>query len=307
MMEEYKDYMVDAIAGNESIRAYAVTSRNLVEYARKAHNLSPIATAALGRTMSVTVLMGSMLKNESDTLTIQINGNGPLKNITAVSDNGGNVRGYVANPYVILPPEANGHLNVGGGVGQGTLMVIRDLGLKEPYVSTIPLRTGEIGDDFTYYFAQSEQTPSSVGLGVLLNKENVTVAHAGGFILQLLPNCPEEIIEKLEANLKEFKGVTETLKEEDTPEHLLKTVLKGFDIDFLSKKDVQFKCNCSYERGLRVLSSLGEEELKKIVGEGKPVEVSCSFCGKKYDYSLDVLKDLEKKAHEEAGKKAEKK
>lgn len=306
-MAEYKDYMVDAIAGNESVRAYAVTSRDLVEYARKAHNLSPIATAALGRTMSVSVLMGSMLKNASDTLTVQINGDGPLKGITAVSNNAGDVRGYVVNPYVILPPEANGHLNVGGGVGKGTLTVIRDLGLKEPYVSTIPLQTGEIGDDFTYYFAQSEQTPSSVGLGVLLNKEDVTVSHAGGFILQLLPNCPEDVIEKLEANLKEFKGVTETLKEEDTPEHLLKTVLKGFDIEFLSKKDVRFQCNCSYERGLRVLSSLGEEELGKIVEEGKPVEVACSFCGKKYDYSLDVLKELREKAHENVQKKTEQK
>lgn len=288
----YKDYLVRALAADEQIRAFAVTTKDTVEFARKAHNLSPIAGAALGRTMSAALMMGDMLKNKEDVLTIQINGNGPLKGLTTVSNNQGEVRGYVKNPSVILPPEKNGHLNVGGGIGQGTLTVIRDLGLKEPYVSTIPLHSGEIADDFTYYFAQSEQTPSSVGLGVLFDKNTVEVSCAGGFIVQLMPNCDSKVIDKLEENLKKFPGVTEILKDGKTPEELLKVVLDGFDIQFLGTQDVGFKCNCSYQRGENILASLGAKELDDIISKNEPVDLECAFCGKKYHYDIDAVKKI---------------
>ena len=182
----YKDYMVRATAADAQIRAFAATTRDLAEYARKAHNLSPIAAAALGRLMTGTVMMGTMMDNDQDLITVKMDGDGPLKGVLATADRIGNVKGYVTNPYVVMEPNASGHLNVGGGIGEGTLTVIRDMGLKEPYVGQVPLYTGEVAEDLTYYFTKSEQTPSSVGLGVLVERENLSVIAAGGFIIHIL-------------------------------------------------------------------------------------------------------------------------
>ncbi len=293
MMMENNDYLVTARAANDQIRAIAITSKSLVEEKRKLHNLSPIAGAAIGRLMSAALMMGDWLKNETDTLTIEIAGEGKLSHLTAVSNNKGEVRGYVSNPDVVLPPNASGHLNVGGAIGKGHMTIIRDLGLKTPYVSQLNLVSGEIAEDLTYYFAQSEQTPSAVGLGVHFDKETVEVNHAGGFIIQLMPNTNEETIARLEENLKNIPSVTTMLeKNGDSPEKLLQEVLAGFDLVFEKKKDVRWKCNCNEERGERILTSLTRKELLEILDEGKPVEMNCSFCGKQYTYSLSEIRNI---------------
>ena len=282
------DYMVRAIAAGEQIRAFAVTSRDLVEEARQAHNTSPIATAALGRTMSGALMMADMLKGDQDLLTIQIDGDGPLQGITVTADNQGNVKGYVINPFVILPPEANGHLNVGGGVGRGTLTVIRDLDLKNTYSGQVELYSGEIAEDLTHYFAESEQIPSSVGLGVLMNHDN-TVKRAGGFIIQLMPFASDEVIDRLEENLRKFGYVTDVLDDGNSPEDMLRLALDGFDVEITDRRPVQFHCNCDRERVERALLLIGEEELTDIIDKGEPIELSCQFCGKKYPFSLIEL------------------
>jgi len=295
MEEKYNDYLIRATAASNQIRAFAITSKNLVEEARRAHNTSPIATAALGRLMSGTLMMASMMDNEKDLLTVKIDGDGPLGGLLATANNKGEVKGYVNNTLVILPPNASGHLNVGGGIGKGTFTVIKDMGLKDPYVGQVPLYTGEVAEDFTYYFAQSEQTPSSVGLGVLMNHEN-TVREAGGFIVQLLPFADEETISHLEENLKKFTTVTDVLREGKSPEELLEIVLDGFDINFTEKKEVKWYCNCSRERVERGLILLGQKELDDIIADGKPIETKCNFCNKTYEFSLDELKALRTKA-----------
>lgn len=220
------DYMVRATAANAQIRAFAATSRDLVETARKTHNTSPVATAALGRLMSGAVMMGAMLKGERDLLTLQVSGDGPLRGMTVTADGRGNVKGYVLEPQAILPANALGKLDVGGAVGKGTLRVIKDMGLKEPYVGQTMLQTGEIAEDLTYYFASSEQVPSSVGLGVLMERDN-TVKQAGGFIIQLMPFAGEEVIQRLEENLSRFSTVTKQLDEGKTPEEILDFLLDG--------------------------------------------------------------------------------
>lgn len=289
--ESYKDYMVRATAASDQIRAFAVTSRNLVETARKAHNTSPIATAALGRLMSGTLMMGSMMENEKDLITVKIDGDGPLGGVLATANNKGQVKGYVNNGYVILPPNASGHLNVGGGIGKGTFTVIRDMGMKDPYVGQVPLYTGEIAEDFTYYFAQSQQTPSSVGLGVLMNHEN-TVREAGGFIVQLMPFADDAVISHLEDNLKKFTTVTDVLREGKSPEEMLEIVLDGFDIKWNGTMPVEWHCNCSKDRVARGLKLLGHKELDDIIKDGKPIETKCHFCGKTYSFDIDELKSL---------------
>lgn len=287
-----KDYLVTALAADKQLRAFAITSKNLIEQVRKIHNYSPIAIAALGRTMSAGLMMGDMLKSKKDLLTIIINGDGPLKQIVVTSDIDGHVKGYASNPNVILPPKENGHLDVGGGIGHGTLTVIKDYGLKEPYVSTINLVTSEIAEDLTYYFSQSEQTPTAIGLGVLLNKEDVSIKAAGGFIVQLLPNTSEEVIQRLEQNLKRFTSVTNVLKDNKTPEDLLKIVLRDFDIQFTSTKEVCFNCSCCFETGKNALKTLPIDELKALIDNNESQEVQCDFCGKKYHYSIDDLKSI---------------
>ena len=284
------DYMIRATAANAQIRAFAVTSRDLVEYARQAHDLSPIASAALGRTMSAALMMADMLKGPQDLLTIKIDADGPIGGILVTADNQGGVKGYVENPNVDLPSNRVGHLNVGGAVGHGTLTVIRDLGLKDPYVGQTAIQTGEIAEDITYYFAVSEQIPSSVGLGVLVNRQEKKILQAGGFIVQLMPFAEEETISRLEKNLQGIDSVTKMLSAGDTPEQMLEKVLEGLDPVVTQKDHVRFYCNCGKEKYERALVLLGRDEVQKIVDDGEPVEIQCQFCGKKYRFSQEELK-----------------
>ncbi len=284
------DYMIRATAANAQIRAFVVTSRDLVEYAREAHDLSPIASAALGRTMSAALMMADMLKGPQDLLTIKIDADGPIGGILVTADNQGGVKGYVENPNVDLPSVRAGHLNVGGAVGHGTLTVIRDLGLKDPYVGQTAIQTGEIAEDITYYFAVSEQIPSSVGLGVLVNRQEKKILQAGGFIVQLMPFAEEETISRLEKNLQGIDSVTKMLSAGDTPEQMLEKVLAGLDPVVTQKDPVRFHCNCGREKYERALVLLGRDEVQKIVDDGEPVEIKCQFCGKKYRFSQEELK-----------------
>lgn len=298
-----RDYMVRGLTANEEVRAFAVTTGHLVEYARTIHNNSPIATAALGRTLSAALMMGDMLKSDNDLITIHFQGDGPLRQVLATANNRGEVKGYASNPDVILPPNKSGHLNVGGAIGKGFVTVIKDYGLKEPYVSQVPLVSGEIAEDLTYYFAQSEQTPTAIGLGVLMNKD-VTVNCAGGFIVQLMPHASEKTVEILEANLKAFSSVTDVYREGKTPEDLLQIVLKGLDVKILGHKDVAFICHCSKEKGFRALATLGKDELEKMVKENKDGEVTCEFCGKVYTYPPKELQEILDILSKKEGKKA---
>lgn len=292
----YKDYMVRATAGNAQIRAFAATTKDLAEYGRKAHNLSPIAAAALGRLMTGTVMMGTMMDNDDDLITVKMDGDGPLKGVLATADRHGNVKGYAVNPYVIMEPNAAGHLNVGGGIGEGTLTVIRDMGLKEPYVGQVPLYSGEVAEDLTYYFTKSEQTPSSVGLGVLVERESLSVIAAGGFIIQLLPFADEQTITHLEFNLQKFSSVTDILKAGKTPEELLEIILEGFDIEFTDRVDLNFYCNCDKDRVERALMLIGKKEIQEMIDDGKEVELCCQFCNKAYKFSVDDLKVIKERA-----------
>ena len=241
------DYIVRATAANAQIRAFAATTRDLVETARKAHDTSPVVSAALGRLMTGGVMMGAMLKGDKDLLTLQVSGDGPLKGMTVTADSKGNVKGYANKPQVMLPPNGLGKLDVGGAVGQGLLRVIKDMGLKEPYVGQTVLQTGEIAEDLTYYFATSEQVPSSVGLGVLMEKDN-TVKQAGGFIIQLMPFTDDQVIASLERNLAEFTSVTQVRDEGKTPEEMLGLLLKGLDLEITDPMPAQFYCNCDKKR-----------------------------------------------------------
>ena len=293
---DYKDYCVRVTAGNAQIRAFAATTRLLAEYGRKAHGLSPIAAAALGRLMTGTVMMGTMMEGDDDLITVRMDGDGPLRSVLATADNKGNVKGYVGNPYVVMEPNASGHLNVGGGIGNGMLTVIRDMGLKEPYVGQIDLYSGEVAEDLTYYFTKSEQTPSSVGLGVLVERESLAVVAAGGFIIQLMPFAAEETINRLEDNLKKFTSVTDILKAGKTPEELLGIVLDGFDMEITQRLDLNFYCNCDKDRVERALMLVGKKDIQEMIDEGKEVELCCQFCNKKYTFSVDELKEIIKMA-----------
>ena len=290
-----KDYIVRATAANAQIRAFAVTSRELVEYARSAHDLSPVVTAALGRLMTGGVMMGSMLKGEKDILTLQINGSGPVHGLTVTADSKGNVKGYADNPQAMMPPNSVGKLDVGGVIGLGVLTVIKDMGLKEPYSSTTELKTGEIADDLNYYFAASEQVPSSVGLGVLMEKNN-TVKQAGGFIIQLMPFTQEEVIEKLEQKLAAIPPVTTMLEEGNTPEQILEIILGDMGLEITDTMPIQFRCNCSKERVEKVLISLGKKELQSLIEEGKDVELNCHFCNTNYSFTVEELKKIKESA-----------
>lgn len=290
-----KDYIVRATAAEGQIRAFAITSRELVETARQDHNTSPVATAALGRLLSAGAMMGVMMKGEKDVLTLQIRCNGPIGGLTVTADSRGNVKGFVENPDVMLPPNAKGKLDVGGALDLGFLSVIKDLGLKEPYVGQTELKTGEIAEDLTYYFANSEQVPSSVGLGVLMEKDN-TVRQAGGFIIQLMPGASEEIISSLEKKLGEISSVTTMLNQGMTPEDILKLILGDMGLEITDRMDTRFYCNCSKERVEKALVSIGKKELQSMIDDGKEVEVNCHFCNKHYVFEVPELEELLKKA-----------
>ena len=286
-----KDYIVRATAAEGQIRAFAITSRELVETARQDHNTSPVATAALGRLLSAGAMMGVMMKGEKDVLTLQIRCNGPIGGLTVTADSHGNVKGFVENPDVMLPPNAKGKLDVGGALDLGFLSVIKDLGLKEPYVGQTELKTGEIAEDLTYYFANSEQVPSSVGLGVLMEKDN-TVRQAGGFIIQLMPFVEDSVVDRLEKKLSSVDSVTSYLDRGFTPEQLLEEFLGEFGLEILDKLDTRFHCDCSREKVEKALISVGKKELNDMVQEGKPVEVKCHFCNTSYVFNVEELKNL---------------
>lgn len=289
------DYIVRATAGDHQIRAFAATTRELVEQARKAHNTSPVATAALGRLLTAGCMMGIMMKGEDDLLTLKIQGSGPIEGLTVTADSKGNVKGYAYNPGVMLPPNQAGKLDVGGAVGEGVLSVIKDIGMREPYVGQTILVGGEIAEDLTYYYANSEQTPSSVALGVLMNKDN-TVKQAGGFIIQLLPGASEEMIDKLEKKLGEITSITALLDQGNTPELILQHILGDFGLDMMEQVPARFYCNCDKTRVEKALISIGRKELQEMIDEGKSIEVNCHFCNKNYEFTVEDLKELYEKA-----------
>ena len=285
------DYIIRATAAEGQIRAFAATTRDLVEYARSAHNTSPVATAALGRLLTAGAMMGIMMKGEKDLLTLKIEGDGPIGGLTVTADSRGNVKGYAFHPEVMLPPNAKGKLDVGGALGIGVLSVIKDIGLKDPYVGQTILVTSEIAEDLTYYFATSEQTPSSVALGVLMERDN-TVKQAGGFILQMMPGASEEVISALEKRLGVITSITALLDAGNTPEMILEHILGDFGLEILDKLPTAFSCNCSEERIEKALISVGKQELQSMIEDGKTIEVNCHFCNKHYPVTVERLKEL---------------
>ena len=285
------DYIVRATAAEGQIRAFAATTRELAEKARALHNTSPAATAALGRLLTAGAMMGVMMKGDRDILTLQVKGDGPLHGITVTADSKGRVKGFVDVPEVLIPANAKGKLDVGGAIGNGYLTVIKDLGLKEPYSGQVELQTGEIGDDLTYYFAVSEQVPSSVGLGVLMEKNN-TVKQAGGFIVQLMPGTSEEVIEALESHLAKISSVTGLLEAGNTPEQILELLLGNMGLEILDRIPAEFYCNCSRDRMARALISIGAKELQAMIDDGEPVELKCHFCSSAYTFSTEELKEM---------------
>ena len=284
------DYIVRAMAANASIRAFAAGSTHLVEEARRRHGTSPVATAALGRLLTAGVMMGSMMKNPTDTLTLLIKCSGDIEGITVTADSQGHVKGYVNNPHVLLPPK-NGKLDVGGALGAGFIHVMKDMGLKEPYSGQTILQTGEIGEDLTYYFATSEQVPSAVGLGVLMSKDN-HVKRAGGFIVQVMPFIEEKVLGQLEENVKNLPSVTSLLDRGMSPEELLGQVLEGLELTVTDTLPASFDCDCSKERIEKVIISLGKEEIQEMIDDGETVEVMCHFCNTAYHYDKEELKKI---------------
>ncbi len=294
-MERQGDYIVRATAAGAQIRAFAATTKNLTEKMREIHNTSPVVTAALGRLLTGAAMMGVMLKGEKDLLTVQVKGDGPMGGMTVTADSKGYVRGYANEPQVILPANAVGKLDVGGAIGAGMLSVIKDMGLKEPYIGQTVLQTGEIAEDLTYYFATSEQVPSSVGLGVLMEKDN-TVKQAGGFIIQLMPFADEAVITALEDNLAKFSSVTAVLDEGKTPEEMLELLLDGLDMEIVDTMETGYRCDCSKERVERAMISIGKKDIAEMIEDGETIEVNCQFCDNKYTFSVEELKAMLKKA-----------
>lgn len=300
------DYIVRATAGNDAIRAFAISGKEMVTFAKESHETAPVVTAALGRMLMAGSMMGVMQKSEKDMLTLQIISDGPIKGITVTADSKGNVKGFANNPNVSdVAPKWPGKLDVGLAIGPGMLRVIKDMGLKDPYVGTVELQTGEIAEDLTYYFAVSEQVPSSVGLGVLIDTDN-TIKCAGGFIIQLMPFTSEEIIAKLEDNLANLPSVTDMLSgnyeladgqkgEPMTAEDMLYRVLDGLGVEIQERyENIGFKCDCSRDRISARLAVLNKNDMDDIIADGKPIEVKCQFCNHKYNFEIDELKKIRK-------------
>ncbi len=285
------DYLIRATAAGAQIRAFAAMTTETAERARTIHNTCPTMTAALGRLLTAGAMMGSMMKGDDDLLTLQIRGEGPGKGLTVTATANGTVKGYPVVPVVNLPANAKGKLDVGGALYPGTLSVIRDMGLKEPYVGQTVLQTGEIAEDLTYYFAASEQTPSSVALGVLMNSDN-TVRHAGGFILQLMPFAEDAMIDRLEANLKDLPSVTQMMEEGLDPEGILRRALSGFDVEITDSMPVEYSCNCSREKMEKALIAIGKKDLSELIAENEPVTMNCQFCGSSFTFSVEELKKM---------------
>ena len=284
-----EDYIVRATAANHQLRIFAATTRNLVEEAREIHHTSPVATAALGRLLTAGSMMGSMMKGEHDVLTLQIQCQGPIGGLTVTADSEAGVKGYVRQPLVILPPNEKGKLDVAGALGPGFLNVIRDIGMKEPYNGQIQLVSGEIAEDLTYYYATSEQIPSSVGLGVLLNRDN-HVRQAGGFIIQVLPFAQEEVIATVERSLQQIHSVTDLLEQGMMPQDMVRALMGDMEVEILDSIPAQYACNCSKERVTRAVASLGRKDLEDLIAQGETIEVNCEFCDSQYYFTVDELK-----------------
>lgn len=285
------DYILRATAANDCIRAFAATTRETVQAARDIHNTTPVASAALGRLLTAGAMMGVMLKGEKDLVTLQIKGDGPLEGELVTADCKGRVKGYVFNPNVDIPSKSPEKLDVGGAVGKGFLTVIKDLGLKEPYVGKTELISGEIAEDLAYYYAKSEQTASAVALGVLVDVDT-SIKQAGGFIIQLMPGVTEEIISKLEFRINTIPYITELLSMGDTPESILNLILGDMDLRIIDKIPTEYYCGCSRERVEKALLAIGREDLTKILEEDKKAELSCHFCNRAYNFDESDLRRL---------------
>ena len=286
-----KDYIVRASLANDSVRAFAISSTHLVAEARERHKTLPVVTAALGRLLSAGAIMGSMMKGDKDIVTISLKGDGPAGYITVTADSHGHVKGFPGNPNVDIPRKYAGKLDVGAAVGRGLLTVSYDLGLKEPYSGQVEIQTGEVAEDLAYYFTASEQLPSAVGLGVMVDTDN-SVKHAGGFIVQLLPDAPEDVIELLEKKLANLEPVTAMMEKGMTPEDMLSYIFEGVDIEFTERHDVEFYCDCSKEKVKRALAAISDKDLQDIVNDGEDIEVKCYFCNTAYKFSIADIKDI---------------
>ncbi|MBP3816586.1 MAG: Hsp33 family molecular chaperone HslO [Firmicutes bacterium] len=284
------DYLIRGTAANLMVRAFAVDATETVEEARRRHDTSPVITAALGRLLAAGAMMGSAMKGEDDLLTLVIRSDGPAKGLTVTANSKGEVKGYPQVPQVEIPLKAKGKLDVGGALGPGTLTIIMDLGLKEPYSGQIELQTGEIGDDIAYYYTKSEQTPSAVGLGVMVEKD-LSVKHAGGFMIQLMPDATEDVISVLETKLAKMPPITTLMEEGKTPEEILMYILEGLDPEITDKAPVCFRCNCSHDRMLQALATLKKSDIQELIDEGEDLEVVCHFCNTKYAIGIDELKE----------------
>ena len=280
MPNQTSDYIIRATAANHQIRAFAITSKELVEHARQIHHTTPVATAALGRLLTGAAMMGSMMR-----------GDGPINGITVTANSFAQVKGFVGNPNISLPLNYAGKLDVGAAIGYGTMTVSKDLGLKEPYNSELPLTTSEVAEDLTYYFAKSEQTPSAVALGVLIDKD-CTVKQAGGFILQLMPFAEESVISTLEKKVASLTSVTALLEKGDSPEQILESIIGDFSIEITDHITPSYFCGCSKERVSKALISVGKKELYSMIQEGNNIEVNCHFCNTNYIFTPAELRNL---------------
>lgn len=287
-----QDTLVRGIAADGFVKVVGITTTNLVERARQIHHTSPVATAALGRLLTAASIMGNMQKNEKGSLTLQVKGDGPLGTVLAVSDHMGNVRGYVDYPDVVVPEKYRGKLDVGAAVGtDGTLTVIRDLRMKDPYIGTIPLVSGEIAEDITAYYARSEQIPTACALGVLIERD-YSVKAAGGYLIQLLPGAPDSIIDQLESSISAIGNVTSVLSAGADAEDLLQMLFVGMDLKLLDKEPVSYRCYCSQDRVASTLVSLGEDDLRQTADRGEDITVSCQFCDTVYRFKPDDLREI---------------
>ena len=286
-----KDYIVRASLANDSVRAFAISSTHLVAEARERHRTLPVVTAALGRLLSAGAIMSSMMKGDKDIVTVSLKGDGPAGYITVTADSHGHVKGFPGNPNVDIPRKYAGKLDVGAAVGRGLLTVSYDLGLKEPYSGQVEIQTGEVAEDLAYYFTVSEQLPSAVGLGVMVDTDS-SVKHAGGFIVQLLPDAPEDVIELLEKKLANLEPVTTMMEQGMTPEEMLLHIFEGVDIEFTESHDVEFYCDCSKEKVKRALAAISDKDLQDIVNDDEDIEVKCYFCNTAYKFSIADIKDI---------------
>ncbi len=287
-----KDKLTIAVTKNGLIRIYAVNSKGIVETARKYHSTMPTGTAALGRLLTGATIMGAMLKDEDTSLTIQMRGDGPLGRVMAVANSEGGVKGYIENPLAELPLNGFGKLDVGGGIGrEGYISVVKDMKMKEPYIGQVPIQTGEIGDDLAFYFAQSEQIPSLVALGVLVDRD-YSVKQAGGFIVQIMPDCDEFNLKKFEKAAESLSSVTAMLDEGLSNEELIRRVMRDFEVDILEEREVEYRCDCCDERMQRAIVSLGKKEIRDMIDEQGEAEIVCQFCNKAYNYDKAALTDM---------------